>query len=452
MERVVETLFNVYAGEQKQAFRLALLAFLWSLGAYCGQILFDGLFLEHVGASALPAAYLATSLTVFAVAAAILKLLNRVAVATIFCWALGLMALFFVGAIIAAKAGLLEGHGTWPWLVLKFMTSSFCIILYTCFWAFVDQFHDLHNAKRLYCLFGSAMFLGDAVGGAFISLGLQQLKLSGMLLTLTVVLLLCLWGARSLMARMPTPPPPTSEDGVTTRHTIRTFLRTVILSPFTLLLMVAYMLAELLRMVTQYNYMKSFETYFDAARFVGDDNALTVFLGECIFWISLGNIVFGLFFYSRVVKGMGINNLILMCPLFFVGTFMTWSVVDFLIIAVCGLVAVEGLSETLDDNNFNVLVNAVPSGIKDRIRVITGSFFEPIGMLLSAGLMMLFQTGSQWLGLILALITLGVICLLRRSYRKTVRLQAHLFEEAAPARKVEGKEQRTEELEVTLSS
>src|SRR5205085_10470526 len=47
--------------------------------------------------------------------------------------------------------------------------------LMTCYWTFIDQYHHLQDAKRLYCLFSSTIFLGAASTGLLMQSGLLVL-------------------------------------------------------------------------------------------------------------------------------------------------------------------------------------------------------------------------------------------------------------------------------------
>lgn len=80
----------------------------------------------------------------------------------------------------------------------------------------------------------------------------------------------------------------------------------------------------------------------------------------------------------------------------------------------------EGTLYVIDDSNFNLLLNAVPSRLKYKIRVMIESFFEPIGMLTSAMLLSFFQNQSKLLGLILAICSLCVALALSANYLKAL--------------------------------
>jgi hypothetical protein len=101
-------------------------------------------------------------------------------------------------------------------------------------------------------------------------------------------------------------------------------------------------------------------------------------------------------------------------------------------LAVLGLIAVDGVLFTVEDNCFNLLSNAVPTKLKSRVRIINDSFFEPIGMLLSSFLLFCVDSGSRWLGFGLTLAAITLTLIIRSIYSKSILINlkdnAVLFE------------------------
>lgn len=420
-------LFNLYAGEEKRASLFAILAFIWSFGTFCGLILSEGMFLEHVGAQTLPQAYLAVAGIMFLLATVFLLALNKLSVPNFFVLILTSgIALYCITYSILSS---LE-HERWFWFAFRVFGSIFAMVIATCFWAFVDQYYDLQDAKRLFCLFNSATFLGDACAGGLISLGLDSLGVSGLLVVI-IALLCCSIPLIYLIMRKVNPVLDESSEGIQTveKHSMRSLFQKIMHSRFTLYLMLAYFVLQVLAIVTEYSYMDTFDRYF-----TGSDqalqgtisaeelkqNRLTEFLGTCSAWVSLANMLFGLFVYSRLVKKIGVNNILLVSPAFFLVIFIGWTINDLLFIAVLGLVAREGIVYTFDDNNFNLLITGVPGKVKNQIRIAVESFFEPAGMLISAIALLLIQQQSKWLGLCLSLIAITIMLILRSHYPKAI--------------------------------
>lgn len=428
METSFRKLFNLYAGEEKSASLFAILAFIWSFGAFCGLTLSEGMFLEHVGAQSLPKAYLTVACSMFVLATLFLFALNKISLPNFFLIVLlgGIFLFLIAYFLLATGLGTYRGY----WFAFKVFGSIFATVIATCFWGFVDQYYDLQDAKRLFCLFNSATFLGDACGGALISLGLETFGVSGLLLII-IALLCSTIPLIYYIIRKVSPVLDESSEGIQSveKRSFKFLLDKVLNSRFTVYLMASYFLLQVLAIVTEYSYMDTFDKIFTGSDvpLTGpvtfkelQENRLTEFLGTCSAWVSLGNMLFGLFIYSRLVKKVGVNNIILVSPAFFLTVFLAWTVNDVLFIAVLGLVAREGMVYSFDDNNFNLLITGVPGKVKNQIRIAVESFFEPAGMLVSALILFFLQQESKFVGLFLAMITITIILILRAHYSKAI--------------------------------
>src|SRR5262249_27037380 len=158
----------------------------------------------------------------------------------------------------------------------------------------------LQDAKRLYSLFTSTIFLGAASTGLLMHSGLLDLD---HLITL-IILLLCFtyFWVRKIARDIPLvahedaePEGKTHDDG----HYLKFFFKSIISSRFSLLLMTSNFLIYLLLVITEYNYMFTFEYDFaqqhDHNAGDGTEASLTLFLGQWLATVSVGNLFFGLF-------------------------------------------------------------------------------------------------------------------------------------------------------------
>jgi hypothetical protein len=58
----------------------------------------------------------------------------------------------------------------WFWYFLRVFSHTFESSLIACFWIFLDQYHDLQDAKRLFGVYNAAYFLGYIISGTLINL------------------------------------------------------------------------------------------------------------------------------------------------------------------------------------------------------------------------------------------------------------------------------------------
>lgn len=421
---VFQRLFNIYPGEEKQALLFAFLGFIWAFGATCGLKFADALFLLHVGAESLPQAYTLISCGMFGLAAVLLYSFHHYSSYKIYLTTLiiGILFYLFILACLLSHIGM---DSTWLWFALKLAGFFLFAVLMTCYWTFIDQYHHLQDAKRMYSLFSSTIFLGAACTGLLMHSG--WLDLDHLLIVIIALLLFTYFWVVNIAKKMPLiAHEDTEPDGNIYEQGsyVKALINSILASPFTLLLMTSNFLIYLLLVITEYNYMFTFQNYFalqpDNNAGGGTEASLTLFLGKCLASVSACNLIFGLFIYSRLVRRFGIPSLLMITPVLLIIAFTGWSLSASLVFPLIGFFVVEGTLYVIDDNNFNLLLNAVPSKVKYKIRVMIESFFEPIGMLTSALLLSFFENQSKLLGLVLAVASLVVAMILSSKYLKAI--------------------------------
>ena len=421
---LLQRIFNIYPGEEHHALMFAFLGFIWAFGATCSLKFADALFLLHVGAESLPRAYTLIACGMLGIAVILLYSFHKFVSSRIYLNVL-LTGMSFYIFVLGCRLLHIGESSQWFWYALKLAGFYLFAILMTCYWTFIDQYHHLQDAKRLYSLFSSMIFLGAASTGLLMNSGL--LDLEHLIILIIGLLGFTYYWVTKITREMPL----IAHEDVEQEGQIyeqgnyfKFFIKSILESRFTLLLMTSNFLIYLLLVITEYNYMFTFEHHFasqtNADAGGGTEASLTLFLGRCLAAVSVSNIIFGLFFYSRLVRRFGINVMLFITPVLLIIAFIGWSFNTSLIFPLIGFFVVEGTLYVIDDNNFNLLLNAVPTKLKYKIRVMIESFFEPIGMLASAMLLAFFQNHSKMLGLILAIFLLGVAIALSSNYLKAL--------------------------------
>lgn len=412
MRSLFRKVFGIYPGEGKNTLRFARLALFWAFASTCLDTLSDGLFLEHVGAASLPSVYLSIALGMIAVSSLVLYSLKVTSPYRILTSAMG------VGILICGLAALFVAGSPpdWFWYALKISSRMFFSVLIAASWTFIDQYHDLQDAKRVYSLYSAAYFLGSIASGTFINLMLDWLGFSGLFLLSALSIALAFTEARGIAYRTAAVHDDTVEGVFSgSRDSFSSLVSLIARSRFAILLLGLSLVTQLLITVTEFNYLDAFDRSFNAF-----EGHITEFLGKCRAWISACNILISVFFYSRFVRRLGLNNAILITPLFFLLVYIGWVVRDSVLLAILGLIAVDGILFTIEDNCFNLLSNAVPSKLKSKVRIVNDSFFEPIGMLISSLLLFCAQGNSRWIGLSLSVLVLGLTLGIRAIYSKAI--------------------------------
>lgn len=313
-----------------------------------------------------------------------------------------------------------------PKFFLAFKALSYIIQIgfYSCFWTFSDQYFELQNAKQFFGIFYSAIFLGTAVAGGVMTLPFISLN-SWMILAITTIPLLTSAFLIKYMNRSLNRLPDDYQEFAVLRTTTRDIFQSIITSPFTILLLLFCILLQILLLITEYEFMFGLQNYFNG----GHGNELTQFLGKLYLFGSLFNIIFGVFIYGRIIKKAGLNNVLLIVPLFFSALFFGWSFSSHLILTIMGFIAVEGVLTLVEDNNFTLLLNAVPLKLKNKIRIVTESLVEPCGVFISSILILICKHHGKMLGLCFSIVFVAIGLLLRAYYTKGIlyNLIAHVI-------------------------
>ncbi|MDE3055526.1 MAG: HEAT repeat domain-containing protein [Verrucomicrobiota bacterium] len=411
--KVFNRILGLYSNEGAHAFRFVRLALFWAFGSTCLETLSDGLFLEKVGANALPVAYLWSALGMIVLSTFCLRILRSVSPYRI------LLSIFLFGVLLALSTAFLVKTHPPPlfWYGLKISSRFFFTATIAISWTFIDQYHDLQDAKRLYSIYNASYFFGALLAGVMLQCFVEKLGFS-VLATFAAASLLCALRETRSIVRKSKALHDDSSEGIFAgnRSSFASFVSTFLRSRFTILLLLLSLFMQLLLTVTEFNYMQVFDAHLHSS----GEQAIAAFLGKCRAWIALGNIILGFFFYGRFIRKSGLHNAILITPLFFLMVYGGWSFADTLAIAVLGLVAADGVLWTVEDNCFNLLSNAVPLKIRSKVRIINDSFFEATGTFLSAILLFALEPVSRWLGLFLTISALVLAIGVRSTYASAI--------------------------------
>lgn len=420
MKKILLRLFNIYSGEERKALVFAVLGFLWALGITSGQKLADVLFLLHVGAESLPYAYSMTACTMIVTATFFLKAFHLFNIKKILSSVLvvGILFYSFAYTCIVMDIG---SDSKWLWYAFQVFGNVLFTIVGTCFWTLIDQYFHMQDGKRLYSLFASTEFIGAGSTGILMRLGWMDFHHT----VLFVVILLTLtifWLLKVISQIKPIQDDSAAEEVPEPSHSsVRGLVKTILSSRFTMLLMFGCFLTHVVLVTTEYCYLTAFDQHFAAQSVTGDsEELLSAFLGEWTAIVSFCNLCVGLFFYSRLVRRFGLSNLMPYAPTLLLFTFGGWNLSTSLFFPILGFFVVEGLLNIVDDNNITLMLNAVPSKIKYKVRIMIESFFEPIGMLVGSLLIPIIPFSAKYLGLSLACIGLATAFMLRKQYLKAI--------------------------------
>lgn len=417
--QLLRRLFHVYPGEEKRAFLFAALAFFWAFSVTCGNKFSEALFLLNVGPDSLPTSYILTAIVMLAASLVMLQAIKKFSPYQIFAGVMLIAACCYTLVFTVLMFGV-DGDATVFWYLMKVNGYTFLTIVLTSFWLFVDDYFHLQDAKRFFCLFNSAVFLGAASTG--IVMHFAVLSLSSLLL-LILALIGATVGVSFYISQKITPCHDEESIVVTDRKqgSIFFLVKAIFSSRFTRLLMGSCLLTFLLATMTEYSYFQAFTERFTESGGQGlgeggTEAALTQFIGKCFATVSVINLLIGLFIYSRMVRRIGVYNMVLCTPIMLLIAFSGWVTTDILFFPIIGFFVVEGSLYVIEDSNISLLLNGVPKQIRRQVRVLMEAFCEPAGMLLSGLILEGAFVDSRALGLGLAFASLVIEIYLGREY------------------------------------
>lgn len=412
--RLLSRLFGIYPGEEKQTLLFALIGYFWILAAASGLKFGDALFLIHVGPSELPTVYVFTACGMICFSSFLMYAFHHLKHLRIVEIVILTQSLFYLIMYWVVSMEGLEGQKEF-WYLLRVFGYLFFVLVITSFWLFIDQYHHLRDAKRFYCLFSSAIFLGLATTGLLMQsefVDIQKVLLFGVCLLAVVWYLVHYCDGHFDIIYDETDIEASSE--IKEKGAVTHFFQKVLSSPYTLLVMANNFLIELLTWTVEFSYLSYFAEMM--AKSGKGEEELLPFLGKLVLTVGTFNLIFALFLFSRLVRRFGVYSLLPVTPLLIILAFSNWLYIDSILFPLVGYGVVEGTIWVIDGNSFNLLLNGVPSALKAKVRVIIEHVFEPAALLSSGILIGWFGVDARLLTLCLACLSLLVALGLRRNY------------------------------------
>lgn len=416
--------FGIYPKEAKNVFRFVRLGVLFSFGASMALTLSAGFFIEKVGPSYLPIVHIIIALVLIATFSLFIYLLRTITPYTLFFKLIYIsIFLYLIFSIM-----LIGNPSKFSYFIIYTFSYILILALAASYWNFLDQYHDLQDAKRVYGIYNGAYFGGYIISGIIINQFFHIVGVGPLFILSVLSMVLTIFEIRGINKKIPDIEDDILEGLFSAGK--RGFLSTMRLfykSPFSISLVITSLIVQFLRNTTEFNYMHNLKEIFESRGAL-----VTPFLGKCSAIIYSINVILGVFFYRRLVIKLRVVNVLIIPSLLFLFLYSNWIFYGSLFIVVLAIFSVDGILDTIDDNNFNLLANVTPTKIRGTLRIINDSIFEPVGMLLSAFFLLVFQSFGLIFGLALSLVFLIISLILRylypRATLKNLKVNAVHFE------------------------
>lgn len=405
-------MLRVLPGEGRTVGLLVLLMCIGSFGLAVGESGVSALFLDRVGADALPAMYMAQGALGFVAMLILTGTLGRISPRRAY-----LLLPVSMAAIIVASRLILSAGPTWIYPAAWIVVTLAYLFQAVYVWGTAGLVTDTRTAKRLFPLFGSGNILGAVIGG-LVTPPLAQLVGAANLLWIWAVSLFAVAGlcALALGRRAPT---------VRRRHVrrrgpsamgelvqgLRYVRRSSLLTWMTA--------ASVLFSVLFYSLYLPF-AHAATERFA-DPDELAGFLG--LFWGSVTAVAFlvSILVANRLLGRFGAAALIVVLPVLYMGAFGILLGTSALAVLVAIRFTVNVWLQGVASPGWETLINVVPASRRDQTRAFMNGGPAQAGTAI-AGLVQIF--GQQALsarqlagiGIATAAVTAFVALRIRRAY------------------------------------
>ncbi|TFG41409.1 MAG: hypothetical protein E4H48_06120 [Syntrophobacterales bacterium] len=401
----------------------AALGALLQAGVAIGLSASDSYFLSEVGAERLPLVYMLSLGVMLVYISVYAWLIGRWGLAATLRVTLVLLVaggLAIWGTLTALAGSLSTPLGHAVLYGVKLYALLWFIALYSLFWNFTDSYFDIQDAKRLFPLLAAGGATGAAAGGALVSwmsvhVGVAILFVVWALLSLAALPLIGLIARRhgSLDAE---------DDEDTGRLGLMAQLAAlgqgIRTSRFALILTVLLFLTLVVTTVCEFQYL----AVLSAGR---DPATLAHLFGRLFLAANLINLLVNLFLFNRMIAWLGVRNTAVIQPVVYIVTFAVFFIQQGEAAAIMGFMAYQAILTSVDYNNVNFLLKALPAEAKKGIRTFIEGICEPAAMAVAGGLLwlvtrVLSPEQISGAGLLGAFGCLALVLVLRGEYTRAM--------------------------------
>jgi ATP/ADP translocase len=390
-------LFLVHETELPRAVYFFVLCLIIGMGLALGRGTSDALFFKRYGIEYLPVIYLihAVSLAVTTTAyAAFVDRLPAERLLRIMLGALtGLLVVHWIAIVV------LEAAIAYPLYYLLYEVASDLLMLHVG--VYLAQNFDAQQAKRLTSLIFAGAQIGIIGGGMVLVLGTRALGVPQLLLLWGALTLAALglleWQHRTKGVSPHFRPGRKGHGGITQAVTqIAQGLAFARRSPLLRWSSVALFFTVFAFYITTFSVSRIYAEAFTT------EEALTSFFG----WLAVATgslaIILQLLLTNRLLQRLGVRGVNLIFP---ISTLLSilWLLLSYsLPAAVFGSVNKDSLMKAFRNPTRNLLFNALPGSMQGRARAFASGFVMPVGLALTAGVLLLTQSLASPLYFLLA--------------------------------------------------
>ena len=410
--------FKINATELPKVISFMILAAVFQAGLTIGTTAGDSLFLSNIGVESLPYIYIIMPLIMALYASVFSYFISKLGIkkllyASVFIVSTIVLILFFA---ISMRDSLSEFQITALYYVIKIFTTVVYIAFYSLYWNYADLYFDMSESKRVFAYLAAGTAIGVIIGGLTVSLstellGVSYLFLLWMVLGLSSVPVIYFINSRYHVLSITSID---DEEDESAWMVLKKHWSSIVKIRYVSLLAGMVFLVSLLAGITEYQYYDVFSNTYT-------EEELAILLGWLYAGVNVFNLIVCAFLFNRLVLRIGVTNIAMIQPVVYILTF-SFLLLDYgFSAAILAFFAYQGMAWSVDNNNYNLMYNALPNANRAQLRTILEGLLEPIATAL-AGVYLIFYAskvpaeGVSLVGFLGALILFAIVMFMKKNY------------------------------------
>ncbi|MCH8495489.1 MAG: hypothetical protein LAT57_07635 [Balneolales bacterium] len=437
-----QAFFKINAMELPKVISFMILAAVFQAGLTIGTTAGDTLFLSNIGVESLPYIYIVMPLIMALYASVFSYFISKIGIkkllyASVLTVATIALALFFV---ISMRESLTDFQINALYYIIKIFTTVVYIAFYSLYWNYADLYFDMSEGKRLFAYLAAGTAFGVIVGGLTVSLSAEVLGVSSLFLLWVVLglsslpVIYYINSRYSVLAIIDLD----EEEEESAWQMLKKNWGSIFKIRYVSMLAGMVFVVSLLAGIAEYQYYEVFSNTYTEAE-------LAVLLGWLYAGVNVFNLFICAFLFNRLVLRIGVTSVALIQPVVYILAFSFFLLDYGFHAAIIAFFAYQGMAWSVDNNNYNLLYNALPNANRAQLRTILEGLLEPIATALAGIYLIFYATNApperiSFVGFIGALVLFTLVIFMKKDYLISLvqnlktewldfskRLKAHIF-------------------------
>jgi hypothetical protein len=415
MQNFITLVFNINKDEGQIVFKFVSLFLLLQAGLSIGVAAADSLFLLNVGVNKLPVIYILLPFVTLCYIPLYSYLSSKYGQKRIFEYII--LSKVIAGVLFFVLLTLFKNTFAYHLFLyfFKMYTTFWCFVIYSILWNYTYNYFDILDGKRLFALFSGGGAIGAMTAGFAINLLTQFTSVTNLLLAWSLLALIAYPVLKWIINTEKEIDVVNVDENENTgfKDQILTIISTVQSSSFVVIVILVLFITQVLTNICEYQYMDIFSKNTS-------ETELANLFGKLYIFINGFNFTVSLFLFNRMAIQFGVRNLAIFQPIIYSIAFtLLFMRYDFYA-ALFGFIAYQGCYISIDYDNTNLLLNALPSKTQEQTRLFIEGIAVPFATAF-AGIFLLFAnmlkpSNISLIGIFCALLYLVLVLILRDEY------------------------------------